>query len=427
MDAHFAVYFQKFKPFVTRMRTDWPDQVRNGKSGSTLRLRLKNYFSSLGVILVKVVLITKTLTKGGAASGARNLLGALRAAGAEVTVLDASAQIQRHPIRAVRVAERVVERLTRDAETHFLRLGPPSFDLKTVYRRYKPDIIQLCDISANTILFSDIAHLPCPVVHRMSDFWPYHGAHHYAESPSQQTDLADRILQRLVFDGRSMPHRRVAPSHWLASRLGGRGVSVIRNAVAVPRHVEQRSPVEGLVRFGFISGQIMDPRKSYAALPPLLNTLADRVDKKVQLHVFGRNANGSVLDITGVETIHHPAFSSTDLARVFASFDILLCPSRLDNSPNVVTEALAHSTPVIGQKGTGMESYIRQDVGGLIDFHRLCGSADEEFLGVVQAISRDYERLCSQAVRYAREALSPPVIGNLYLDLYEEILIKGLK
>ncbi|MDD7971983.1 glycosyltransferase [Roseinatronobacter alkalisoli] len=373
------------------------------------------------------VLITKTLTKGGAASGARNLLGALRAAGAEVTVLDAYAQMQLHPIRAVRVAERVVERLAQDAETHFLRLGPPTFDLRAVYRQYKPDVIQLCDISANTIRFSDIAHLPCPVVHRMSDFWPYNGAHHYAETPPRQPDLADRMLRRLVFDGRSMPHRRVAPSDWLASRLGGPDISVIRNAVAVPTHVDPRSSVEGVVRFGFISGQIMDPRKGYAALPSLLNALAGRVDKRVQLHVFGRNANGNLAQIPGVETIHHPAFSSSDLARVYTSFDILLCPSRLDNSPNVVTEALAHGTPVIGQKGTGMESYIRQDIGGLIDFHRLNGPAVEEFSGVVQAISRNYEQISMQAMRYTRDELSPPVIGKLYLDLYEELLMKGVK
>lgn len=376
---------------------------------------------------MKCLVVAKTIKKGGAASGARNLLAALRAAGADVVAVDAYIEQRTKPIRLVRTLERLYERSFHGAETHCLRLGPPVFDLKRLYAEYRPDVIQLCDVSGNTIRFADIARVPCPVIHRMSDFWPYHGAHHYAEQAPQPFGLSDRALRYTIFDGSAMPDCRVAPSHWLASRLGGSDIRVIRNAVSVPEGIAPRSIGEHILRFGFISGQIMDPRKGFPALARFVAAVAARSRRTVQLHAFGRTHDGRLPDISKVDVVLHPAFSREDLARVYSSFDILLCPSRLDNSPNVVTEALAYGVPVIGQSGTGMESYIRPEVGGLVDFHNSGSSSVYEFQDIVQRISEHYSHFSERARRYAKEDLSPDVIGSKYLSLYEELLVKGYK
>jgi hypothetical protein len=232
---------------------------------------------------VKVVLISKTLTKGGAASGARNLLGALRAAGADVVALDGYAGLAARPARLVRVAERACERICFDAESHFLRFGPPTFDLAQVYDKYRPDVIQLCDVSGNTIRFADIARVPCPVVHRLSDFWPYHGARHYALSRPCPPGFADKLLHRFIFDGHDIPACRVAPSHWLASRLGGRDIRVIRNSVASPSEVKTRRALSGRVRFGFIAAHVMDKRKGFSALPPFMQAMAKQLPVSTEM------------------------------------------------------------------------------------------------------------------------------------------------
>ncbi|MBQ2263754.1 MAG: glycosyltransferase, partial [Loktanella sp.] len=246
---------------------------------------------------MKILLITKTLTKGGAASGARNLLGALRAAGADVAALDGYVAQRPQPVRLLRVIERVYERSLHNPETHCLRLGPPVFDLKRLYAQYKPDIIQLCDVSGNTIRFADIGQLTCPVVHRMSDFWPYHGADHYAEQSPHTPKLADRLLRRTIFDGSVLPHCRVAPSHWLASRLGDDNIKVIRNAVSIPEGLALPTLANGVLRFGFIASQIADPRKGFSALAPFLSAVAARSGKTVQLHAYGWAREGSLANI----------------------------------------------------------------------------------------------------------------------------------
>lgn len=370
----------------------------------------------------KILLITKTLNKGGAASGARNLLGALRAAGAEVIALDGYESLASHPLKAIRFGERVFEHALAGAETHFTRFGPPTFNLARIYAEHRPDIIQLCDVSGNTICFDDISLVPCPVVHRMSDFWPYHGAHHYAVNPPRKPDFADIVLHRLVFDGRSMPHHRVAPSDWLATCLGGADISVIQNAVNTPLHVPPKSLIKGLLRFGFISGQIMDQRKGYASLAPLLSAVSSSFAEKIELHIFGRCANGDLQKIPGIELIHHQPFAASDIFRVYSSFDILLCPSRFDNSPNVMTEALAHGVPVIGQSGTGMESYISHKFGGLIDFHNFNEFLTFDFYRHIQKITGNFCVYSDLAKDYVAQTLSPRVIGFKYIKLYNMLL-----
>jgi glycosyltransferase involved in cell wall biosynthesis len=300
-------------------------------------------------------------------------------------------------------------------------LGPPVFDLRRLFERHRPDIFQLCDVSGNTIRFSDIPELPVPVVHRMSDFWPYHGAHHYAEEAPSPPDIADRLLRRFVFDGRCMPDRRIAPSHWLADRLDGGMVEVIRNAVRIPENAVTRKLKSGVVRLGFISGQLMDPRKGLATLPPLFANAGRKMPQVVELHIYGRVARGVMPTFENVKIVHHPPYYPSELPGVFGTFDILLCPSRRDNSPNVVTEALSYGVPVIGQRGTGIDSYLNDETGILVNFHGEIESSAAALFEAVHNIVVDYAEFSSAAQAYARNELHPRVIGARYLELYEKL------
>lgn len=378
---------------------------------------------------MKILLLAKTLSKGGAASGARNLLGALEAAGAEVVACAADELTDGKPVRMVRTAERVIERLFFDAETHCLRFGPASCDLGQLYARHKPDIIQICDVSGNTLRFGDIARLPCPIVHRMSDFWPYNGAHHYAEHYPTQPSLADRLLRMTNFDGHCLPDHRVAPSKWLADCLGGgEQISIIRNAVEVPADMRPRQRNPGTVTFGFISNSVLDPRKGFVDLPVLLAAhFAQRPDQKIILQVFGKAKAADLPAIPGVELRLNAPFGKDDLDRVYGSFDILLCPSVRDNSPNVVTEALARGVPVIARAGTGIDSYVTERTGYLVDFSRSKVETIGAFSRAVNAICSDPTAFSMAARDYARQELLPKVIGARYLDLYRMLIARSAK
>ncbi|NKX41415.1 glycosyltransferase family 4 protein [Rhodobacteraceae bacterium R_SAG2] len=367
---------------------------------------------------MKILLITKTLNKGGAATGARNLLNALESAGAEVIALDAYSAQAGRPIGVLRRVERIYERLAHGAETHCLRIGPPVFDLRALVRTHRPHVVQLCDISGNTIGFEDLGGLPCPVVQRLSDFWPYHGARHYNETPPPHLGFADRLLGKTIFDGTNAPDQLVAPSNWLAGKLSADRVRVILNAVdPVQGLVARTGPLKPL-RLGFISNPIHDHRKGVSSLARALSKLPTRTGT-VQLHLFGEGSEATNLRVPGLEVIPHPAFRRDSVADVYSSFDILLCPSRLDNSPNVVTEALAHGVPVVAQSGTGMDSYVADPFGSLVDFH---GGEPSCIASSIQNIAENYAEASSTALKYTSESLAPIEIGRKYLALYSDLL-----
>jgi len=369
---------------------------------------------------MKVLLIAKTLTKGGSATGARNLLIALQSAGMVVTALDAYEHHRnRKYVSFLRLIERIYERIVHNKSTHCMKLGASTFNLRDLYFQYKPDVIQLCDVSANTIHFGDIADVGCPIVHRLSDFWPYHGASHYAESTPKQPSFSDFLLRHLIFDGNNKPDLLVAPSHWLADRLSSENVEVICNAVDIPPQNLNRCKPGGILRLGFISTDIFDERKGIQFLPPFL----DAVHRDIELHVFGRLSRGkTLLNFSNISVVRHPPFSPNELIQVYNSFDVLLCPSKSDNSPNVLTEAFSFGVPVVAQSGTGMETYVNNYMGALIDFQTPSDDNIKRFSAILEKIISEYELFSNTARNFVQDKLSPHMIGSQYKNLYLNLL-----
>lgn len=366
---------------------------------------------------MRVLAIAKTLRKGGAAAGASNTINSLKAAGLEVVALGAYETPMGVAMSAMRTTERVYERVFHSADTHCLRLWSPVFDLARLCKQHNPDIVQLFDISGNSIDFRQLNDIPCPSVQRLSDFWPYHGSQHYNLAPPDPPGLADRLLRRMIFDGSGEPDALVAPSQWLADALKGRQPTIIRNSVTPATGVGSRDRVGAKIRFGFISNPVDDPRKGLLSVPPILEAFAKQAGP-VALHLFGRGSDDAMPSTNRVEVVAHPPFNRDELAMVYANFDILLCPSKLDNSPNVMTEALAHAVPVVAQTGSGMNSYLEAAFGALIDFD----GPVEQGAAQIESLLRTYPAASKAALRFSNTALAPKTIGEEYKTLYSALL-----
>jgi len=371
---------------------------------------------------MKVVVVSKSFSKGGSSSGATGLASALDAAGLKVLRCDAYAEQAKRRRAIMRYAERAIERVFFDAETHCIRLGPPTFSLREIYEEHEPDIIQLCDVSGNVIDFSELERVPCPVVHRMSDFWPYHGPAHYASSPKEGSRLAKWLFSKTVYNHGQVPDAVVAPSHWLADTIANPTlkIRVIRNAIPVPSTSGRTLGSAETIRFGFISNKVLDPRKGFLRLRRPLEHLSAG-GRSVELNVFGQIRASQKPKLEGVRVVWHGPFGRNELTEVYDSFDILLCPSLLDNSPNVVCEAVAYGRPVIAQSGTGIDSYVAEHFGRLLDFW---ASPEQlpEFAQACDNIWDGYGAFSTQAVQFAVDALSPVKIGNAYRELYESLV-----
>lgn len=402
--------------------------------GNRFRVKNRDPRASLNV---RVLLVTKSLVKGGAATGARQLSQALSATGAEVIAVGAYEQSFGARIRLLRGIERSLERVFFDADTHCLRLGGPSLDLIKLCKQFVPDVVQLCDISGNVVSMADFHDANCPIIHRLSDFWPYHGPAHYVIDPStanKSRSAAHWFYTRTISPHFALPDAITAPSSWLADNLklpqtNRVRVEIIKNAVETPDSPCVRNIKRDRLRLGFIANRVLDPRKGFDRLNNAVGVLK-RAGYDVETHVFGRIRQADKCSLGGAATIYHGTFGPSELPRVYDTFDILLCPSRLDNSPNVVCEALAWGCPVVAQRGTGVDSYITKDTGRLVDFSQLhdeapkarAEAAQESLLHAITDIWKHFENFSLAAGQYARRDLAFDKVGAAYMRLYGELL-----
>jgi len=261
------------------------------------------------------------------------------------------------------------------------------------------------------------------MVHRLSDLWPYHGPCHYDECSLKRRGFTTWLFRTTCYSGEWLPQARVAPSAWLAKQLTPNRCSPVRvipNAVPIPSQLEVRPPGPTL-RLGFIALKPFEPRKGLSSLVAALAKLP-QAGPRLELHVFGAAGRSRPPTIPRVQLVMHDRFAPCEIGEVCRRFDVLICPSRHDNSPNVVTEALAHGRPVIAQEGLGMSTYLTPEVGALLDFHGNPVTAAEALAKAIQTILGDYLGYSSRAAAHARAHFAPAVIGARYRELYTELL-----
>jgi glycosyltransferase involved in cell wall biosynthesis len=263
-------------------------------------------------------------------------------------------------------------------------------------------------------------------VHRLSDLWGYIGARHYPGDSVRFRVVADYIVKRLALAGvvslSTLIDAAVAPSSWTASILRELGVAKvveIPNAVSVePRSRSLEN--SGVPRLGFVSHRVDDRRKGFREMYEVLSPLI--CAGAIRLVVFGQTGE-TFRSQFGERVEFRGSFEREDLGDVFDSFDILVCPSREDNSPNVVCEALANGVPSIVQADSGMSSYVSETTGGFFDFYERRASSSGKFLDVATGIMDEYDVFRARCIDFAVSRLSLDAVGSQYLDLYRSFYL----
>lgn len=107
------------------------------------------------------------------------------------------------------------------------------------------------------------------------------------------------------------------------------------------------------------------------------------------------------------------------LAKLYGAVDAVIIPSREDNLPNVMVEALSCGTPVIAQSRGGLTEIIDTGVNGLLfdneTEYRLV-DACQDFL------MNKFSFNNSQIAEMAGEKFSPKLQSRAYLDIYKSLV-----
>jgi len=225
----------------------------------------------------------------------------------------------------------------------------------------------------------------------------------------------------------------VAPSRWLAgmarrsSLFSHRRIEIIPNGLDLSRYkpIDRKAareyldlPVGGSVLL-FGAHWLADPRKG----ADLLCTALERLSVPCTLLTFGQGrlpvTSPRVTQVFSLGTLA----DDISLALAYSAADAFLCPSREDNLPNTVAEALACGTPCVAFDVNGLPDMIEHQRTGWLarpfeaaDFAR----------GIEWVLSHpDPESLRRLARQKALSEYDLTLAADRYAALYGELLARA--
>lgn len=313
------------------------------------------------------------------------------------------------------------------------------------------DMLHLHWVQEDFLSIEAIGRLRKPVVWTLHDTWAFCGSEHYPKSikdvrfvkgyQPENRDPAERglDLDRWCWHRKRRSWRRpiqlICPSAWMADCVGRSAlmhdwpVCIIPNALPIctyrpwPRLMARQLfglPVDApLVLFGALAGS-QDKRKGWDLLEAALKRLASNHDG-IQAVVCGETepANPPRLGMP----IHYVGRLHDDqsLALLFSACDVVVVPSRLDNLPQMGTEAQSCGVPVVAFACGGLPDVVQHKQTGY-----LASPFDPQDLahGIAWVLDSPERkaRLADAAQRRAHQQWSPEVVARQHRDLYDAVL-----
>ena len=288
-----------------------------------------------------------------------------------------------------------------------------------------------------------------PIVWRLSDMNPFTGGCHYDDGcgnfqaqcgrcPALNSSN-ERDLSRKIWLGKQAALKGVdagklhivAPSRWMAdqarrsSLLRGYPVTIIPSGidteVFAPRDRKTARDVLDIPQDSevvlFVSGKVGNARKGFDLLKAALSKLQDR-EKLFLLSVGG----GRIDALEGFAHLHVGRIKNDRwLSLVYSAADIFVIPSRQDNFPSTVLEAMACGTPVVGFEEGGIGDMVKSGITGQLTPSQDAASLCRVILALLddQTKRKEMEKNCRQVIL---EEYTLEMQARRYADFYNSLL-----
>lgn len=421
---------------------------------------------------MKILLIAKHPTTGGAALCASRLNEALRAKGVDASMLVQEGGNEEKGIhstshgpvkRWINLYRFILERLAflrqeRSSNIRFLFSLANTGESITRNPYFKEaDVIHLHWINAGFLSLKslrEILNSGKPVVWTFHDMWVLTGGCHYALDCTGYTrecgecpylkrpgkrDLSHRIWKKKKKLFKDSEVNVIASSGWLrgcverSSLLQHWPVTTIHN----PINPQLFKPVD---REEACSSLGLDPSKKYilfgaATMKAFLKGFnyfleASRIiaseagpGEDVEILLFGK-ASDDVVQSFPLKT-RNIAFiqSARTIAELYSVAHLFVIPSMQDNLPNTIVESMLCGTPVVGFNTGGIPEMIKHKVNGYLAEYK---SSDDLAVGMSWVLSSDsYEKMSAETRDYALERFSSDRSVEMHLELYRKVLSKA--
>lgn len=312
------------------------------------------------------------------------------------------------------------------------------------------DIINFHWINASMLSIKDIEKITKPIVWTMHDMWPFTGGCHYSNNcilyetdcnkcnqldNKRNTFLSKYILKRKYICYKNISY--ISPSKWLANcaqnsfLLKDSNIQVIQNGVDLKifkkldknfsRNVLNLDMYKKYILFGAMNST-SDKRKGYDLLKKALEILNKEFYlKDVVLLIFGANKPQYNEDL-GFEVKYLGQINDdVTLSLIYNSADIFIAPSREDNLPNTIVEAISCGLPCIAFNIGGMPDLIKHKKNGYLakpfDIQDLAKG-----INFVLEDENRWNSLSENALNKAQRDYDINIVSDRYIDLYKKIL-----
>ncbi|MDE7109189.1 MAG: glycosyltransferase [Muribaculaceae bacterium] len=416
---------------------------------------------------MRIVIINKSDSTGGAAVVSRRLMEALRAQGADARMLVAEKLTDSPYVEKAAEGLRLKFPFLKERLGIFVENG---FNRETLFKidtgadglplwRHplvkKADAILLNWVNQGLLSLKGVARIAAmgkPVIWTMHDMWNMTGiCHHAGECTHFKEECGDcplmgkhggpHDLSRRVWLRKK--HRLpgslcyVAVSHWLSrkakesSLLGGARVEVIPNAFPIVAGDRPEHVADDKVRILFGAARLDDPIKGLPVLVKMTGILAQRnpeLARRLELVTFGGVKNSESLAGIAIPHRHLGMVRGEDAVRkVYEEGDILVSASSYETLPGTLVEAQAYGCIPVSFNQGGQSDIVDHLATGYIaewdtDIQR---GAENLADGIAWAAGMiddaAYERMLQRMKRNVTARFSSESVATVYLNLINRL------
>jgi glycosyltransferase involved in cell wall biosynthesis len=316
------------------------------------------------------------------------------------------------------------------------------------------DIINAHWTNFGYLSIGQIARITKPFVWSLHDMWAFTGGLNYAPDdanarwrtgyrkdnrpPQERGWDVERWVAGRKERAWTRPRHVITSSTWMSKLVAESALLADWHAHVIPNAVDtvtySPQPAQSArSRFGIdphvkvvvvaLPTHLDDPRKGFDLLRQALGHLgrASRQGSDVELAVVG-HAQAPADWPSDLPPAHWLGYlDDQGCIDAYSAADLVVVPSRQDNSPQTATEALACGAPVVAFRTTGLPDFVTHRETGYL-------AQPEDPIDLAAGITwvlDDAERrnaLASKARARAVELWSPEVVGQAHRQLFESII-----
>ncbi|MBE0530841.1 MAG: glycosyltransferase family 4 protein [Rhodospirillales bacterium] len=416
---------------------------------------------------MRILHISTSDTRGGAARGSYGLHQALCEAGVDSLMLVGRKYSDDERVVPLAGATARVHEWVRDSldqlplngyrktDASFWTVGWVPRGLSRAIEALRPDIVHLHWIGGGFMPIGALRSIPVPVVWTLRDMWAFTGGCHYTAGCTgyrtscghcpQLGSTHENDLSRVVWRNKSKAWAGldlwlVPISDWLAKCAGQSSLFADVPTRVIPNGVDSRrfrpvppaearaawglAPDKRYILFGAV-GALSDERKGFGHLVEAANVLAaSHSTAPAELLVFGDIAP-DVSPQLGLKT-HFLGHIDDDaqLARLYAGADVMVAPSLQEAFGKTLIESMSCGTPVVAFASGGPLDIVAHRENGYLAHPFVATDLANGVAWCLDSPGRT-EELGRRARRRVKERFDMGIVVQHYSDLYESILARA--